>query len=246
MQDIDIITRNFFKLMRSGAFLEVVTLEHMSAYKWSRLMDIVVQQDVVSVVAKAIKNMQFDLALNMPNAMRDKVREMAKTRTTKVVNIEMKNSILKKKLAQIHAAEKKASDYSEATLKLFDYIIANCQVVLSKGTSTLLVIKLGTCIRTSKDNVDYAKIERWLGEMHMTRVAGLVGSVLIDNFAFKPEEVPFVRKVDPKAARVMMQAVMKRRKQKHNAGITYFEYAPLENTSILLGRLKARLEAIDE
>ena len=44
----------------------------------------------------------------------------------------------------------------------------------------------------------------------------------------------------------MMQCIIKRKNEKHNSGITYFEYAPLENASIILGRLKTRLDSIDE
>ena len=246
MQEIDIITRNFFRLMRSGALNEYVELEPMSAFKWNRLIEIVALQDVISVASRAIKNQQYDKKFNMPVSLREKVHEEAARTTSQKISLDMNNSLLKKKLEKIHAIEQHSADFSLETLTLFDYIIANCQATLNKGTSTKLIIRLGNYIRTHADKIDYTKINKWLHEVQMSRVAQLVGSILISNFSFKSEEVPFVKRIDPKAALVMMQCIMNRRQEKHNRGITYFEYAPLENASIILGRLKTRLEAIDE
>ena len=158
----------------------------------------------------------------------------------------MTKSLLDKRLNKIHVIERNSDNYSKDTLDLFDIIIANCQAMLNRGTSTRLIIQLGNYIRIKGTNIDYGKIDKWLLEMQMRRVAQLVGSILISNFSFKQNEVPFVKKVDPKAAQVMMQCIIKRKNEKHNSGITYFEYAPLENASIILGRLKTQLDSIDE
>lgn len=244
--EIDIITRNFFKLMRSGALNEYVELEPMSAFKWNRLVEIIDLQDVIRVASRGIKNLQFDKKFNMPAVLRERVHAEAAKRQAQEISLEMNNPILKKKLTKIHLLEQQSADFSKETLGLFDYIIANCQAILNEGTSTKLIIRLGNYIRINNEKIDYNKINKWLKEMQMSRVAQLAGSILISNFSFKPEEVPFVKKVDPKAATVMMQSIINRRLEKHNKGITYFEYAPLENASIILGRLRSRLEAIDE
>lgn len=246
MTNLDIITRNFFKMMRSGALNEYVVLEPMSAFKWNRLIEIVETQGVISVASRAIKNQQYETTFNMPQVLREKVHRLASVTPEESIQLEMTSSILNKKLAKIHVLERKAEDYSKESLDLFNIIIANCQAMLNKGTSTRLIIQLGNYIRIMGDKVDYAKVDKWLKEMQMLKVAQLVGSILITNFAFKPEELPFVKKVDPKAALVMRHCIMERKMEKHNRGITYFEYAPLENASILIGRLKTRLDTIEE
>lgn len=246
MLTIDIITRNFFKMMRSGALNEYVELEPMSAFKWNRLIEIVNSQGVISVASRAVKNHQYEPKFNMPQVLREKVHQLASEAPTEKVQIEMTSAFLNKHLNKIHTLERHAEDYSRESLELFNIIIANCQAMLNNGTSTRLIIQLGNYIRIKGEKVDYAKIDRWLKEMQMTKMAQLVGSILISNFSFKPEEVPFVKKVDPKAALNMMHCIMERRTEKHNRGITYFDYAPLENASILLGRLKTRLDTIEE
>jgi len=243
---VDIITRNFFRMMRSGALNEYVDLEPMSAFKWQRLIDIVNIEDVASVASRAVKNHQFEPKFNMPPILRDAIHTMAAKNTGQSIRPEMDNPILNKKLNKIFTFEKHSENYSKETLDLFNIIIANCHAILNKGTSTRLIIRLGNYIRINKNAIDYDKIDKWLKELQMQKVAQLVGSILISNFAFKKEELPFVKKIDAKAATLMTQSIMMRRKVRHNKGITYFEYAPLENASIILSRLRKRLETIEE
>ena len=44
---MDIIQRNFFRLIRSGAFNDKSQIEVMSAFKWRRLYEIVMFQNVL-------------------------------------------------------------------------------------------------------------------------------------------------------------------------------------------------------
>jgi hypothetical protein len=242
----DIITRNFFRMMRSGALNEYVDLEPMSAFKWQRLVEIVSSENVASVASRAVKNHQFEANFNMPQALRDEIHREAAANTGQSIRPELDNSMLNKRLKEIYTLETHSENCSKESLDLFNIIIVNCHAILSKGTSTKLIIRLGNYARINSDRIDYAKVERWLNELQMQKVAQLAGSILINNFAFKQEELPFVKKIDSKAATVMVQSIMQRRKAKHNKGITYFEYAPLENASIILRRLKSRLDTIEE
>lgn len=246
MKNTDIVSRNFFKLMRSGAMNEYIQLEPMSAFKWTKLIDIAVEQDVASVAARAIRNQQYEKSFNMPEPLREKVITLAKQSQKHTLDISLDNPLLNRKLSRIYNAEKNSENYSEETLTLFNIIIANCNAILNHGTSTRLVIRLGNYMRVCANKIDYTKINQWIASVQMRRVAQLVGSILICNFAFKEEEVPFVRKKDPKAATLMMQNITRQKAKKHTRGITYFEYAPLENASILFSQLKGRLDDIEE
>lgn len=245
-QNLDIITRNFFRMMRSGAMNEYVEMEPMSPFKWRRLAQLIVDQNVTSVASRAVKNHQYEQVFNMPAETRQFLHDEASKTAGNSIRLEMNNHFLNKKLQKIHTLEKHSDTYSKETLDLFDIIIANCHAILNSGTSMLLIIKMGNYIRINGKNIDYVKINKWLKEMQMQRVADLAGTILIDNFAFKKEEIPFIHKTDSKAAFVMSENINNRHEQNHNRGITYFEYAPLENASILLGRLKGRLDSIEE
>ncbi len=245
-QSIDIITRNFFRMMRSGALNEYVELEPMSAFKWRRLAETALSEDVAGVASRAVKNHQYERSFNMPQDTRDMLHREAEKNKGQSIRPELTNPLLNKKLKKIHTAEKKADDCSTESLIVLGIIIANCRATLGRGTSTRLVIRLGNYIRINGAKIDYTKVNRWLKDLQMHKVAQLVGSILVTNFAFKQEEVPFVRRVDTKAAVTMAESIMQRKKERQSKGITYFEYAPLENASIILDRLKSRLDTIEE
>ncbi len=245
-EKIDIITRNFFRMMRSGALNEYVEIEPMSAFKWKRLADTVVFQDVASVASRAVKNHQFEPNFNMPQTIRELIHESAAQNEGQNIRSEMFNSRLNKKLKRIQALEMHSDGMSRESLGALGIIIANCHAILSGGTSTRLIIRLGNYIRINADKIDYEKVNRWLKDLRMESVARLVGSVLISNFAFKKEELPFVRRVDTKVAAKMTREIMSGGKQKRHRGLGYFSYAPMENTSMILRNMKKRLDAIEE
>ncbi len=245
-QTADIIIRNFYRMMRSGALNEYVDLEPMSPFKWRRLAGIAVAEGMASVVSRAVKNHQFEKNFNMPADTRAFLHGEAGKKKGQNIHPEMNNPLLEKKMKRIYATERLEENGSRESLDLLGIIIANCQHILNKGTSTRLVIRLGNYIRINAAKIDYAKVNRWLGELQLAKVAGLVGSILITNFAFGKEEVPFVKTVDNKAARMMTYSLMKRQQGMQNKAFAYFEYAPLENVSIILKSLKTRLDSIEE
>ena len=63
---MNIIQRNFFRLLRSGAFDENEPIEPMSPFKWRRLFQMVMAQRVVPVFAKGVANHNGDVGLNLP------------------------------------------------------------------------------------------------------------------------------------------------------------------------------------
>ncbi len=245
-QTIDIVIRNFYRMMRSGALNEYVEMEPMSAFKWRKLSEIVLSEGMANVASRAVKNHQFEESFNMPATLRELLHDEAKKKKSRIIRPEMNNPALNKKMSRIIREEKRSGECSKETLDMFGIIIANCQHLLNKGTSTKLTIRLGNYIRINAKNVDYAKVNRWLRELQMHKLAQLAGSILIVNFGFAKEEVPFVKKVDAKAAKMMTMGLMKRQPAWQNKAIAYFEYAPLENVSIILKSLKNKLDSIEE
>ncbi len=233
-------------MLRSGAMSEYVDLEPMSPHKWRKLADILVREGVASAASRAVKNHQYEESFNMPKDVRERLQDEASKKITQNIRAEMNNPGLNKKLSKISTQERHSETYSKETLDLFGIIIANCQHMLNKGTSTRLIIRLGNFMRNNEGRVDYEKVNRWLKDLQMHRVACLVGSILIVNFAFAKEDVPFVKKVDEKAAKMMTMSLAQGTSTWQNKAFTYFEYAPLENVSILLKSLKTRLDSIEE
>ena len=49
---MDIIKRNFLRAIRSGAFNDTEPFEAMSIFKWNKLLNIIISQNVISVAIK--------------------------------------------------------------------------------------------------------------------------------------------------------------------------------------------------
>ena len=104
---MDIIKRNFFRLLRSGALNEYVTLEPMTTFKWNRLFQMAASQNVVSIALKGIKNHQYDNNIHMPQKLILDLQEMTdKDEQEWVTNPHLSNPTLNKRLKKIRHDER--------------------------------------------------------------------------------------------------------------------------------------------
>lgn len=62
---MDIITRNYLRLLRAGAFQEQETIEPMSAWKWTQVYDISLLHHTTAIVHDGIRNCQDQFFLNI-------------------------------------------------------------------------------------------------------------------------------------------------------------------------------------
>ena len=62
---MDIILRNFFNIIRSGAFNDKSRIEVMSPFKWRRLFLMVEEQNVVNLFVRGVNANADDENLNI-------------------------------------------------------------------------------------------------------------------------------------------------------------------------------------
>ncbi len=135
---MDIIKRNFFRLLRSGALNEYVTLEPMSNFKWRRLFQLLESQKVESIALKGIKNHQYDTNIHIPEQLiqalaANTVKEEALAKDTPPT---LSNRFLNRKLKKIRHDEYHSIDTSTDTLALLDIILFNINHILNYGISS--------------------------------------------------------------------------------------------------------------
>lgn len=269
---MDIIKRNFFRLLRSGALNEYLTLEPMSNFKWRRLFQLLESQKVESIALKGIKNHQYDTNIHIPEQLiqalaANTVKEETLTKDTPPT---LSNRFLNRKLNKIRHDEYHSIDTSTDTLALLDIILFNINHILNYGISLRGILELGKFLRTRGDKVDFVKLETWLNALHIQRIAQLQGSILIEVFNFEQDEIPFVQEVErnsyalalrtlthteidtskewhfrqSKAGFVQNNNVVLKRNLKRS--IRYINYAPIETTSSFLANLGRSLSEIEE
>ena len=212
----NIILRNFFRLMRSGAFGDKSSIEPMSPFKWRRLYDMVEAQKVVHIFARGVRNHQHNEGLNPPDDVISKAKEYIENHPQPTINnvmqalpdASMSNSLLNHRFQKIVYKERHSIDTSVESLGLLQIIVFNVDSMLNRGMSLDGIIRLGQYLRSpSGARLDDVKIDRWLVKLHLVRMAELQGNILVEVFGFDPQEVPFVHKADREAYNITVRAV---------------------------------------
>ena len=201
---MDIIQRNFFRLIRSGAFNDKSQIEVMSAFKWRRLYEIVMFQNVLDYFVRGVNNNANDKNLNLPDKLVEEIQakldlqeeRRADAQAGKVVGeeTELSSSLLNKRFHKIIYNEMHSIDTSVETLRMLQLIVFNTNAMLNHGINLDGIIRLGQFLRGKGDKVDFLKLENWLSSLHLQRMAQLQGSILIAVFGFGKDEIDFVKK----------------------------------------------------
>ncbi len=266
MRHMNIITRNFFRLLRSGALNEYEPLEPMSAFKWRRLNQMVHAQHVETPALKGVKNHQFDKMMNIPSELADQDIPQQEA----IVAPRLSNPFLNYRLSKIENNERHAIDTNVDALNVLKIIIGNVSSMLNHGTMLSGIIELGSYLRSKGDRVDFVKLDTWLGKLQMRRMAQLQGSMLMAVFNFEQDELPFVRHMESSANKLVLRSVthsaydtaeewhfrqlstgfvqnnstLLRRNLRRS--LRYITYAPLETVSNFFNNFVRSLQEIEE
>lgn len=263
---MNIITRNFFRLLRSGALNEYEPMEPMSAFKWRRLDQMVHAQHVERAALKGIKNHQFDEMMNIPEDLANQTPDNSAHQEEP----RLSNHYLNFRLSRIENAERHAIDTNVDALNVLKIIVGNVSSMLNHGTMLSGIIELGSYLRNKGDKVDFVKLDTWLGKLQLRRMAQLQGSMLMSVFHFEQDELPFVRHVEAAANKLVLRSVthsasdtaeewhfrqlssgfvqnnsaLLRRNLRRS--LRYITYAPLETVSNFFNNFARSLQEIEE
>jgi len=273
---VDIIQRNFFRLLRSGAYHDQDDIEPMSAFKWKRLYQLVDAQQVAQTTYEGIKNHANDPNLQLPEELKNQWQQEAEmTRQQSIISsplatFELSNYFLNRRLKGIMNAERHSIDCSGDTMNLLNIIIYNVNHILSRGINLHGIIELGKYLRKNGHKVDFVKLDTWLRKLGMQRMAQLEGSILMAVFNFQQEELPFVEHPEPAAYKLTLRTLSHTAKdtaeewhfRQYSNGfvqnnskvlrrnlrrsIRYFTYYPVETTSNFFSNFVKSLSEIEE
>lgn len=220
---MDIIKRNFLRLLRSGAFGETDPIEPMSNFKWEVIFHVANIHNVVGIVFNGIANNEQNKGV-VPQTIIDKYREITGTQygnptsPAKAMLLlqlpdaglsHMCNRFLNSRLQNIREKEPLSEDASVETLNMLDIIVQATECTMTYGMSFATILRIGMYLRNDGDKVDFIKLERWLHRLNISRMAQLEGSILIEIFGFEMEEIPFVNHIEPNAGKYAIQALEK-------------------------------------
>lgn len=215
MKQENIIQRNYFRLIRAGAFEDPTPVEAMSPFKWRRLYDMVESQRVVATFVRGAGKHIHDDQLNLPQDVIDRAHAYVDAHpappttgaTPALPDATLSNRLLNRRLNRIAEAERHAIDTSTESIGILQLIVFNVDAMLNRGMSLDGIIKLGQYLRAVGDRVDFVKLDSWLVRLHLVRMAELQGNILISVFGFEQDEIPFVHRPDREAYTITLRAV---------------------------------------
>ena len=221
---MNIIKRNFLRLLRLGAFGENEVIEPMSKFKWEVIFHIANIHNVVGVIFDGIaKNKENealipqDIILKYKKILDEEGYGIKAQATGSRPSVQlpdaglshMCNGYLNARLKRIRENEPQSADASVETLNMLDIIVQATECTMTYGLSFATILRIGIYLRVDGDKIDFVKLENWLRKLNLTRMAQLEGSILIDIFGFEMDEIPFVNKMEPSAHKIAIEALEK-------------------------------------
>ena len=275
---MEVINRNFFSLLSCGAFGCDCKIEPMSQFKWQQTIATAYFLSVTPYLAKGIITHEEDRNMNLTEDMLELMRREADSANNRITMISMHvrdkyvmprlaNAMNNLKLKHIVYGEYHSIDTSVATLNMLEIIIKNINSMTGVGIDMYSLIQLGLFLRQQGQNVDFVKLETWLGRLGIKKMVNLIGNMLILFFGFDDDEIPFVHGKDSKAV-ILMNSFMDKVKDTVGAhpvenmtemdnvprltvgrvfsGIRYFGYMPAETVCRTVSDFTKSLSEIEE
>lgn len=212
---MDIIQRNFFRLIRSGAFNRKEQIEPMSVFKWGKLFQLAIIHDVAEDVYEGLLQCKDQYFLHMTdtqwelweNTISD-LRQMPSPENLEENEFlradHLTNPILNRKLQAILDDE----NSDTRTRQLLLTIIRTSRHILNEGVPIKELIRLGQELRQNSSRTDFDMLDIWIKSLKFQQAANLEGTLLLELFGFEKEEVPFMDKEDESHAKDVAQELI--------------------------------------
>ena len=190
---MNVITRNFLRLLRAGAFQEQETIEPLSDWKWRQLCHLAMLHDVDKEIVEGITRCQDQFFV--PTALQQTVPHTPTPPNPENEDKDddllqpdhLTNPLLNHKL---HAILDDESSNIE-TRRMLLQIVKTARYFMNEGFPFRALTDLGLEIRHEGDRVDYIKLKEWLEKLKLTHFARLQGTLLVRLMKFAEEEIVF-------------------------------------------------------
>jgi hypothetical protein len=208
---MNIVQRNFFRLIRCGAFGRKDDVEPMSVSKWNKLYQLSLMHDVTEPVYQGLLQCRDQFFLHLSDKQwqqwektsEEKRHQRQETEEDDFLRADhLTNPLLNMKLQSI--LDDESSDVS--TRQMLLVIISIARHILNEGVPIKQLTELGKYLQTEGHRVDFFTLKKWLKNLGMSQISQLEGTLLIQMFGFTDDEVPFMEgKPDKRAEQVAQE-----------------------------------------
>lgn len=163
------------------------------------------------------------------------------------VQYQFLSRIQEKRRARIFENERHSIDTSVETLQLLNIIVFNISSIEDEIISVKGIITLGKYLREQGHLVDYVKLDNWIAELHIKKMASFLSSLLLNAFGFDKSELPFLYKTDKTAyVRLCAQLTRPEKTSVIAQSRMLMHYSPFGALAMWRQRISKALDSIEE
>lgn len=242
---MNITERNFFRLVRCGAFQRKETIEPMSAYKWGKLYQLAVIHDVAAIVYQGLLASKDQFFLQLPAQQWErweKTTGEAKLDSTENDDLlradHLTNPLLNRKLQSILDDEQSDTPTRQFLLT----ILRTSRHILNEGVPVRELVTLGKEMQQESHKVNFMLLDKWIKSLKLQQVVQLEGWLLIHLLGFDASEIPFLGERIGNDVETVTQELIQLSSKRHEE--FYFSQADgnifvhTSNGNAMLGRLR--------
>ena len=202
---MNITERNFYRLLRAGAFATEEQIEPLSAWKWNRLYQLSEMHDVAPIVYKGIERCSNQFFLQIPEPLLQQWSQAtshgADESTTLHASQEknellaadhLTNPVLNHKLQNILDDEHSNTETRTALLHLSGI----ARFIMNAGIPVKRITDFGVFLRQSTNRIDFTTLQQWINSLQLTKMTQFASVLLVKVLHFEPAELPFMQPMD--------------------------------------------------
>ena len=190
---MNIIERNFYRLLRVGALHAEEQIEPLSVWKWNRLYQLSEMHDVAPIIYKGIEACRGQFFVQIPDAL---LEQWAKAvphddsgENGLIVADRLTNPVLNRKLQDILDDEGSTTETRTALL----HLVGIARFVMNAGTPVKRLTELAVFLRQSGNRIDHVQLEGWIKRLKLDSMAQLSAVMLVQLMHFTSEDLPFMK-----------------------------------------------------
>ena len=185
---MEIIIRNFFRLLRAGIFGTQEQIEPMSAWKWNRIYQLAMLQHVAPQVREGIDRLSDQFFLQIPPQQMELWKKADGNMQIKISKPKLPNKLGEKRLSKIIDEEGGKS----VTLTALYLIASTAHHLLNDGLFLHPLIALGCYIKQPEVYpIDNDKLCDWIHKLGLKSIAQLEATLLISYLGLTEEDIKF-------------------------------------------------------
>lgn len=198
---MDIIQRNLFSLLRSGAFQTQEDIEPMSAFKWNKLYQLTVMHNITPFVYDGILRCKNNFFLHLTDKQKqDWEKAVADYRVKEKRQSDQEedeflrpdrltNPLLNRRLQAI--LDDEHSDLTSRQQLLI--LLRVVRHLFNEGMPIRQLTELAIFLRSNSQRINFDVVGQWIERLQLTQMAQLSGEFLIRLFNFEEADIPFLK-----------------------------------------------------